>query len=1056
MKKPTLLAITLLVLVFRGVAPADPGDLLGFLPFSRVSPQDIARDVDGTFWVTNFLDGTIHHYSADLKRQLDVIRVSIGRNSFLTGIAVNSAAGTILVTEAGASGVKEIERDGTPTGRVIPLPLDAVVNPNGFSTARGLAFDPQGAGGEGSLYVVEPVGTLIYEISLAGDVIRTFTHPDDPDGFPGAGAGAGATDIDLIYRDGALRGFYVTGSRGGRARIVRLDVDGGYTGISVPLSDASGTVSGILRQEFPHPVSGEPVDTFVCVVESNARFALLEGGEPDLREVFDYRCDATGQDVTLSWTRRQVYDRIEVLLGCDVLTVLPGDATSWSGTFELDGVYEIAVRVVRGDTGLETETCTVVIGPGQVLQVSPLDADYPVDIAWDGGELLLVSDAFAHVVHIYSTSLESIGPLEVPETFTEEDDVITGVARSRDGESFFLYNTTQHRIGRLNLFGELLEDFPVELPNLEEDPEKEADLGIVIGMTWDPEGDAGRGSLWLVEAVDDTIHEIALDGRRIRSLPHPYRDVVPAPRGSSLGSFSGGVARVSGTSPTRLYLGGGTRREFRQPRIFELDTEQAELVRGSEFPTAGIRAVAQNSSLTLEHAVIDGRPRLFVLPLEGSRSKLLEVEPALSDVPPPTFLTCRQRSLADDVEITFRSNAAYDQVEIIRDCRPIAVLEGTAELFVDRDVEPGPHEYAVRGVAGGRHSPQALCRLRVGVGAILERQFAFPVRSPRQLTRDPLDGSFYVATNWPGHEREVYHFDRGLRFLARRETSIEEPWEIASLAVRRTPEGERLLYFITWQQPVPLGKAGRESFFFASETLDGIPTGRVTIDPPRPTNGFVTFPTGLAWNEASDSFYFLERNSKTFVELDPGGSVIRTFPHPAPPFQNFVFNLGLSMAPRRGSIFITGSGRSDLDVTRVLEMTLDGRLTGYEIPLGELGLTVTGISLTAHDLVAVGTSRVADIVRLKAFPEVPEPFVRGDSNGDGRVDLTDAIVTLEHLFRGRPEPACPDGADSDDSGDLSITDPIVVLLRLFLGGDPMPEPYPDPGQDPTPDGLGCR
>jgi len=82
-------------------------------------------------------------------------------------------------------------------------------------------------------------------------------------------------------------------------------------------------------------------------------------------------------------------------------------------------------------------------------------------------------------------------------------------------------------------------------------------------------------------------------------------------------------------------------------------------------------------------------------------------------------------------------------------------------------------------------------------------------------------------------------------------------------------------------------------------------------------------------------------------------------------------------------------------------------------------------------------------------------FVRGDANADGEVDLTDAVVSLLHLFMGEAAPACFDAADTDDNGDLDISDPIYLLSALFKGGSPIPQPYPDCGKDDTPDELSC-
>lgn len=83
-------------------------------------------------------------------------------------------------------------------------------------------------------------------------------------------------------------------------------------------------------------------------------------------------------------------------------------------------------------------------------------------------------------------------------------------------------------------------------------------------------------------------------------------------------------------------------------------------------------------------------------------------------------------------------------------------------------------------------------------------------------------------------------------------------------------------------------------------------------------------------------------------------------------------------------------------------------------------------------------------------------FLRGDSNLDGALNLTDAVDSLNYQFKGGPEPGCLDALDANDDGELNLTDPVVILQHLFLGGTPPAEPYPTAGLDPTPeDGLEC-
>ncbi len=82
-------------------------------------------------------------------------------------------------------------------------------------------------------------------------------------------------------------------------------------------------------------------------------------------------------------------------------------------------------------------------------------------------------------------------------------------------------------------------------------------------------------------------------------------------------------------------------------------------------------------------------------------------------------------------------------------------------------------------------------------------------------------------------------------------------------------------------------------------------------------------------------------------------------------------------------------------------------------------------------------------------------FVRGDSNEDGSLDVSDAQNTISYLFLGGPAPFCLDAADTDDNGRLDVTDPISLLQVLFLGTGSIPPPGGAPGKDPTPDSLEC-
>jgi hypothetical protein len=86
---------------------------------------------------------------------------------------------------------------------------------------------------------------------------------------------------------------------------------------------------------------------------------------------------------------------------------------------------------------------------------------------------------------------------------------------------------------------------------------------------------------------------------------------------------------------------------------------------------------------------------------------------------------------------------------------------------------------------------------------------------------------------------------------------------------------------------------------------------------------------------------------------------------------------------------------------------------------------------------------------------VKEPFIRGDANHDGALDLSDPLAVLFHLFAGGSRLKCEDYADANDSGALNVSDATFLLLYLFRSGSAPAAPFPAPGFDPTADQYPC-
>ncbi|MEM7165625.1 MAG: dockerin type I repeat-containing protein [Planctomycetota bacterium] len=89
-------------------------------------------------------------------------------------------------------------------------------------------------------------------------------------------------------------------------------------------------------------------------------------------------------------------------------------------------------------------------------------------------------------------------------------------------------------------------------------------------------------------------------------------------------------------------------------------------------------------------------------------------------------------------------------------------------------------------------------------------------------------------------------------------------------------------------------------------------------------------------------------------------------------------------------------------------------------------------------------------------------FRRGDTNGDGALNIADAIYLLGNLFPiATPNPIdCEDAADANDDGSRNIADAVAILGSLFgTPAQPLPAPGSSCGLDAAPadpsDSFGC-
>ena len=74
----------------------------------------------------------------------------------------------------------------------------------------------------------------------------------------------------------------------------------------------------------------------------------------------------------------------------------------------------------------------------------------------------------------------------------------------------------------------------------------------------------------------------------------------------------------------------------------------------------------------------------------------------------------------------------------------------------------------------------------------------------------------------------------------------------------------------------------------------------------------------------------------------------------------------------------------------------------------------------------------ADAVTIMELAASCFPRRRGDADGNGRLNIADAVLIVHHVFAGRRIP-CADSADVNGDGAIEAADALALLQGLFLG-----------------------
>ena len=149
---------------------------------------------------------------------------------------------------------------------------------------------------------------------------------------------------------------------------------------------------------------------------------------------------------------------------------------------------------------------------------------------------------------------------------------------------------------------------------------------------------------------------------------------------------------------------------------------------------------------------------------------------------------------------------------------------------------------------------------------------------------------------------------------------------------------------------------------------------------------------------------------------------------------NSVLDLGLSAKGPQGDDDIIGS------------LTFVDDLRGSGQPVKN-AITVNGN--TANNVCNFATpANVGVVFRLKAAPQGAK-YVRGNLNGDAKINIADAIWIINELFRSGPSNGCPAASDINGDGVEDAADALYLATYLFKSGPQPPAPFPGCALDPA-------
>ncbi len=553
------------------------------------------------------------------------------------------------------------------------------------------------------------------------------------------------------------------------------------------------------------------------------------------------------------------------------------------------------------------------------------------------------------------------------------------------------------------------------------------------GLALDPIGN----QVWVVDDGNDLVLRFTLGGGATLAPSGQFSFPDDAPPETILRGNGISFARV-GATPF-LYLAYGDISTLAPSRIIELRMDgvptgvQVPLVNiPPEEPDCPVREIG-----AIQVGPAGGKNAAVVV---GKLGVLHVVEMVRPNPVPPSFFMARL-TFDNKVILTWRNHGTrgaeqdyFGPINILRNGVPLQVLQGNKRQH--EDAAPPPASvvtYSIRASDGGPLGDAVETKVVVGKGGLI-RSVPFPGSEPYDVARNANNGDLYVTDPSKG---EILRFDQDLKFMEKLPSPFSNPGGIAFNPPGNGGAGSLMVVTTAGVLMREIDLAGRP--------LDlAIPIDFRPIEEPRLG--------GLICDPRTGNYTGVETTSRQLITFDKNGNQKSLCTPPDAFTKRLIEGLALDL--------VTGNYYATFEGGLVRELFTSCTPTQFSFDLASLGETscepnfTRGIEAVENSLIVCGGAANA-LFQVIIYPR-GDSFVRGDVDGNGSIQITDAIVIAEYLFKAGPRPECLDAADSNDDSELDVSDPVYLLFHAFLSGPPPPRPFPDPGTDPTfLDSLDC-